>query len=150
MKATLLLAIAGAAAISSCANMDPEYQAWKRQQVQPGSANNPYGAPPADPNNPYATPGVVGEVGQYTPGGGNTPLQPLPPLPGGPNLPADPVPGGGAQIPVGATVDYTVVSGDTLWGIANKHGSSVTKIQQANGITGSNIHPGQVLKIPTQ
>ena len=43
---------------------------------------------------------------------------------------------------------YKVRSGDTLGGIAGKHGVSVTTIRRANGIKGSNIRAGQTLKIP--
>ncbi len=43
---------------------------------------------------------------------------------------------------------YKVKSGDTLGGIAAKHGVSITTIRRANGIKGSNIRAGQTLKIP--
>ncbi len=43
---------------------------------------------------------------------------------------------------------YKVKPGDTLGGIAGKHGVSVTTIRRANGIKGSNIRAGQTLKIP--
>ena len=42
---------------------------------------------------------------------------------------------------------YTVVKGDTLWAIAKKYGTTVAAIQKANGISGSLIKPGQVLKV---
>lgn len=42
---------------------------------------------------------------------------------------------------------YTVKSGDTLSKIARKHGTTVKKLQQLNGISGSNIQPGQKLKV---
>ncbi|MDR0393689.1 MAG: LysM peptidoglycan-binding domain-containing protein [Tannerella sp.] len=57
----------------------------------------------------------------------------------------------------GATVDaqnrnyisYKVKSGDSLYAIAKKYpGTSVKKIQDANGLTGTNLRIGQVLKIP--
>ena len=43
---------------------------------------------------------------------------------------------------------YKVRPGDTLGGIAGRHGVSVTTIRRANGIKGSNIRAGQTLKIP--
>lgn len=44
-------------------------------------------------------------------------------------------------------VTYTVRSGDTLSNIASRYGTTVSKIQKANGI-GSKIRAGQKLKIP--
>lgn len=47
--------------------------------------------------------------------------------------------------------NYTVVSGDTLWGIARRflgNGSLYPEIASLNGITGDVIYPGQVIKIP--
>jgi LysM repeat protein len=46
------------------------------------------------------------------------------------------------------TVRYVVKKGDTLSAIASRHGSSVSAIQKANGISGSLIHPGKSLVIP--
>lgn len=43
---------------------------------------------------------------------------------------------------------YTVKKGDTLGGIANRHGISVAKIKQANSLNNNNIRVGQVLRIP--
>jgi membrane-bound lytic murein transglycosylase D len=43
---------------------------------------------------------------------------------------------------------YTVRSGDTLSGIASRHGSSVAAIRAANGLRGSLIRPGQELIVP--
>ncbi len=43
---------------------------------------------------------------------------------------------------------YTVRSGDTLGGIAQKHGVLVASIKSANNISGSTIRRGQVLTIP--
>lgn len=43
---------------------------------------------------------------------------------------------------------YKVVSGDTLYGIAKKRGSSVAKIKAANGLKSDLIRPGQTLRIP--
>ena len=43
---------------------------------------------------------------------------------------------------------YRVRPGDNLWEIARRHGSSTREIQSVNGLHGSRIKPGQVLKIP--
>lgn len=45
-------------------------------------------------------------------------------------------------------VYYTVVQGDTLSGIANRFGTTVTAIMEANGLTSDIIYVGQVLLIP--
>lgn len=46
------------------------------------------------------------------------------------------------------TVTYTVQSGDTLWRIALKYGTTVQEIAHINGIENPNlIYPGQVLQI---
>jgi membrane-bound lytic murein transglycosylase D len=44
---------------------------------------------------------------------------------------------------------YTVRSGDTLYDIANHHGVSVSALKNANGLSGSRIYPGKVLRVPT-
>lgn len=56
---------------------------------------------------------------------------------------------------VGPTIEYVVDSGDTLWGIAQRHVESsldpravVLTIQNLNGLNGAVIHPGQVLLLP--
>ncbi|GAA5162003.1 lytic transglycosylase domain-containing protein [Ornithinimicrobium tianjinense] len=49
----------------------------------------------------------------------------------------------------GAGTTYTVRAGDTLSGIAARHGTSVAAIAKANGISsGSYIYPGQKLRLP--
>ena len=44
---------------------------------------------------------------------------------------------------------YIVKAGDTLYGISNQYGVSVSELAELNGIKGSNLKVGQVLKIPT-
>ena len=43
---------------------------------------------------------------------------------------------------------YTVKRGDTLYGISNQFGVSVTELAELNGIKGDNLQIGEVLKIP--
>ena len=43
---------------------------------------------------------------------------------------------------------YIVRSGDSLWTIARRHGTTVSELRSANGIRGSRIHAGQVLTVP--
>lgn len=43
---------------------------------------------------------------------------------------------------------YRVQRGDNLWRIARRHGTTVRRIQQANGLRSTTIKPGQVLAIP--
>ena len=43
---------------------------------------------------------------------------------------------------------YTVKAGDTLYGISNQFGVSVTELAELNGIKGDNLQIGQVLIIP--
>ena len=44
--------------------------------------------------------------------------------------------------------NHKVVKGDTLYGLSRKYGVSVSAIQKANGLSGSNIRAGATLKIP--
>lgn len=45
-------------------------------------------------------------------------------------------------------INHTVVSGDTLSGIAKRYNTSVNQIKQANNLKSDLIRIGQVLKIP--
>jgi hypothetical protein len=45
-------------------------------------------------------------------------------------------------------VRYRVRSGDSLWTIARKHGTTVAMLQNRNALTSSRIVPGQVLELP--
>ena len=43
---------------------------------------------------------------------------------------------------------YTVKAGDTLWGISNQFGVSVTELARLNNVTAETLRVGQVLRIP--
>lgn len=61
-----------------------------------------------------------------------------------PNPTPDPTPGTG-----GGSFAYTVRSGDTLWLLANRFGTTVDAIKRLNGLTSDNLQIGQVLQIPS-
>ena len=45
--------------------------------------------------------------------------------------------------------EYTVRSGDTLWILAQRYGTTVDAIKSLNGLTSNILNIGQILKIPT-
>lgn len=49
-----------------------------------------------------------------------------------------------------ARATYRVRSGDSLWSIARRHGTSVERLRAANDLTGSRVKPGQTLAIPAR
>lgn len=68
----------------------------------------------------------------------------------GQNVPApnpNPTPDPGTG---GSSFPYTVKSGDTLWLLANRFGTSVDAIKRLNGLTSDTLQIGQILQIPTQ
>ena len=54
-----------------------------------------------------------------------------------------------AQSPDESYFEYVVRSGDTLWQLAQRYGTTVDAIMALNGLTNDNLTIGQVLKIPT-
>lgn len=64
-----------------------------------------------------------------------------------PNPTPDPNPAPGTG---GSSFAYTVKSGDTLWLLANRFGTSVDAIKRLNGLTSDILQIGQVLQIPTE
>lgn len=47
-----------------------------------------------------------------------------------------------------ATTSYRVRSGDTLWHLARRYGTTVNGLRSLNGLSGSRIRPGQTLLVP--
>lgn len=47
-----------------------------------------------------------------------------------------------------SATSHTVKSGDSLWNIARRYGTTTTKIQARNNLTSTNLTVGQVLKLP--
>ena len=56
------------------------------------------------------------------------------------------IPGGAGG---SAVMAHTVRRGESLWTIANRHGTTVEDLRRANGIGSSRIYPGQTLNVPT-
>ena len=54
-----------------------------------------------------------------------------------------PMPGPGTDY-----IEYVVQPGDTLWLLSRRYGTTVDAIKNLNGLTGSMLYIGQVLRIP--
>jgi membrane-bound lytic murein transglycosylase D len=54
-----------------------------------------------------------------------------------------------AAAPASWSDTYTVRRGDTLSGIAQRFGVTVTELRRANGLTSSRIYPGNALSVPS-
>ncbi|MEJ6644618.1 MAG: LysM peptidoglycan-binding domain-containing protein [Akkermansiaceae bacterium] len=127
MKATLLL-LAPVALLASCSR-------FNNQPAAPAAAPaDQYGIPAADVYNPDAAP--------YQPVDTiNLPASATPPVYDPPiATPPPAVVSSGGQ--------HMIQKGDTLWGISRRYSVSVEALQQANGITDTNIVEGRTLIIP--
>ena len=45
---------------------------------------------------------------------------------------------------------YRVRGGDSLWEIAQRHGTSVARLKRANGMSTTQLKPGMMLEIPAR
>ena len=163
MKLPILLAALCTLICSSCQNVkwpwkkadaaaDPyaaagagQYNAYPQQPNYTQPPAQDYNAP--NYNNTYNT---GGEQAQVYPANGTGAAQPNTNA-GAPDWNAGAAPKPTGKPTAKATGDgrsYTVVRGDTQYGIARKYGTAVTKLQQANGLTSANLQVGQKLRIP--
>ena len=55
-----------------------------------------------------------------------------------------------AQDRVASSGRYRVRNGDSLWTIAQRHSTTVSRLRAANGLRGSRIFAGQVLTVPSR
>lgn len=53
------------------------------------------------------------------------------------------------EVPGGSYFEYVVRSGDTLWLLAQRYNTTVDAIRGLNGLSGSDLRIGQILKIPS-
>ncbi len=91
---------------------------------------------PTDSTNPAPAAAVVPTPPPTTPATLTAPIVSAPATSGGTVAPAD------------RPATYTVVTGDSLWLIAQKFGCSVKSLKKVNNFTKNNLKPGQVIKLP--
>ncbi len=114
----------------------------KSNQGDPYANSNPYYGPQgAYGDNAGADVEPVSDSSGYV---APAPAEPTYSAP--PSAPAHRSSGGGGG--GGGSKSYTVVSGDNLYRISLRHGTTVRAIKNANGLTSDVIQPGQRLRIP--
>ncbi|HBE97043.1 MAG TPA: hypothetical protein DDW68_07705 [Verrucomicrobiales bacterium] len=125
-----LLAIVPSACLISCSNTGTDGPA--APAAAPYTAGNPYGVP--GENLPNYDPNSAGYQ----------PIAPINPsaIPG--VAPAAPV----TPVAPAAASTHVVVAGDSLWGLARQHNTTVEALQQANALPNTQINVGQTLNIP--
>ena len=114
-----------------------------------------YETPPAATSNPYAPVYASGESGSGSTASSSKP-KPKPASSSSSSKPksstaskSKPKPKPAAKPkPKASTVSYTVKKGDTLYGLANRYGTSVSAIKKANGLSSDMLRDGRSLKIP--
>ena len=110
----------------------PQPSGANGQPVQTAAANTGYAAPRETGPRPYTPPK------EYVASGSPKPLGTLP-------VSAAAAP----KLESGTTVStYKVQSGDTLWDIARRNGTTVSALRDANNISGNNIRLGQTIIVP--
>lgn len=115
-----------------------------------------YETPPAATSNPYAPVYASGESGSGSTASSSKP-KPKPASSASSSKPKSstaskskpkPKPAAAKPKPKSSTVSYTVKKGDTLYGLANRYGTSVSAIKKANGLSSDMLRDGRSLKIP--
>lgn len=115
-----------------------------------------YETPPAATSNPYAPVYASGESGSGSTASSSKP-KPKPASSTSSSKPKSstaskskpkPKPAAAKPKPKSSTVSYTVKKGDTLYGLANRYGTSVSAIKKANGLSSDMLRDGRSLKIP--
>lgn len=112
-----------------------------------GSSIKDYSSTPSSVSYPSYTDNT------YTPPGVSAPAPSLPSVPSTPTYSSSTpstytAPAPAASAPASSGSSHVVGSGENLYRISLKHGTSVAAIKSANGLTGDTIHPGQTLRIP--
>ena len=115
-----------------------------------------YETPPAANSNPYAPVYASGESGSGSTASSSKP-KPKPASSASSSKPKSstaskskpkPKPAAAKPKPKSSTVSHTVKKGDTLYGLANRYGTSVSAIKKANGLSSDMLRDGRSLKIP--
>jgi membrane-bound lytic murein transglycosylase D len=84
--------------------------------------------------------------GSRKPAGGGAPAPAAPAAPGAGGSPEAEAAGGATAI----AVRHQVRSGDSLWQLASRYGTTVERIRRDNGLRGNALLPGQILLIRTE
>lgn len=121
---------------------EPMRRGFVNPSPEPAEPAEPYSYTPR----PYQAPGS--RVEPIRRAGLPEPVSSSPPPPVSVAAPPRPVLAQHDTAPASGRV-VEVVPGDTLYGIAKRHGVSISELMSANGLQGPTIYPGQKLALPT-
>lgn len=153
MKSFVLLLPLGLAILSVSCKSNPKVASTNPYQ------NNPYYSSSSSTTNYSSTPSNASypsyTENTYTPPTSGSSVPSVPSVPTY-NQPAPaysgPAAGSGSSAPVSysgsGSKSHTVASGENLYRISQKHGTTVAAIKSANGLSGDGIQTGQKLVIP--
>ena len=152
MKYLYLLLSLGLAVTATSCKSNKKTAATNAYQNNPyyGPSGSSYGSSTTD----YSSTASSSTYPSYSENTYTPPTQSSTPAPSVPSVPtySAPAPSYSAPVPTytapASGGSHTVASGENLYRISLKHGTSVAAIKSANGISGDTIHPGQVLRIP--